>query len=235
MSKFRCSSIGLSDSSQAILQITKEEKDRLLSMTSFENRLISCGIINVVGVDEAGRGPLAGPVVAACVLYHVDLLMKGLNDSKKLTPSTRASLYNRIISHKVIKYGVGIADAEEIDRINILQATLLAMQRAIDVLSKELSDPNNSYFLIDGNQLPNIPYKKKGIIRGDQKSLSIAAASIIAKETRDQMMDEYHNQYPEYCFNKHKGYGTKIHKEALVRYGPCPIHRKSFRPVFELL
>jgi ribonuclease HII len=194
-------------------------------MTFYESRLQSQGITTIAGLDEAGRGPLAGPVVACCIIYHPGLLIEGLNDSKLLTPLKRGGIYDQIISHKDTNYALGIVEAQEIDKINILQATFLAMKEAANGL-KDLE-----YILIDGNQLPNLPLKSEGIIKGDQKSITIAAASIIAKETRDKIMLEHHKTYPEYAFSKHKGYGTKIHKEALEKYGPCPIHRKSFAPI----
>lgn len=207
-----------------------QEKKRLFKMIQIEKALLREGFSNIVGVDEAGRGPLAGPVVAACCLYHPDLLLEGLDDSKKLTPLSRHSLYQKIITNKNIQYGVAIVDSGEIDQINILQATLLAMKRAIEALNTEIS-----YLIVDGNQLPNTPFPAKAIIKGDQYSISIAAASIIAKETRDELMNKFHQKFPEYFFNEHKGYGTKKHKEALLQYGPCPIHRKSFRPISELI
>lgn len=198
-------------------------------MNLFERRLLSSGYPIIAGVDEAGRGPLAGPVVAACVIYHEGLLIPGLNDSKKILPDKRALIYDQIVSHTATQYGIGIVDAQEIDQINILQATFLSMKRAVESIQSPIS-----YLLIDGNQLPNIPHKKEAIVKGDEKSISIAAASIIAKEVRDRIMEEYSKQYPEYLFDKHKGYGTKLHKEAIAKYGPCKIHRKSFRPISDI-
>lgn len=206
---------------------TSTEISRLHCMTRYEDALCKKGVKIIAGIDEAGRGPLAGPVVACCIIYHSGLLIEDINDSKLLTPSRRKKVYQQIISHPDTKYGLGIVEAEEIDRINILQATFLAMQKAADSLQ------DLEYILIDGNQLPELSVKSEGVIKGDQKSITIAAASIIAKEVRDEIMFRYQEIHPEYSFHKHKGYGTKIHKEALEKYGPCPIHRKSFRPVAE--
>ena len=177
------------------------------------------------GVDEAGRGPLAGPVVAAAVVLPDDCIIEGLDDSKKLTHTKRVRIYKEIES-LAISYAVGIVEPEEIDRINILQAALLAMEISVKKLTTK-----PDYLLIDGNQRTSLLLMQETIVKGDSKSCSIAAASIIAKVTRDSIMEEYHKQYPEYNFKGHKGYPTKEHYEAIREHGPCPIHRKSFRGV----
>lgn len=184
----------------------------------------STAITPVAGIDEAGRGPLAGPVVAAAVILNQSCIPKGLHDSKKLSKAKRSALYDTLQHTATI--GVGWASPEEIDAINILQATKLAMQRAFETLPVI---PNTA--LIDGNQPPELSCQVQAIVKGDSKSLSIAAASIIAKVTRDRMMEAYCMQYPAYGFSQHAGYGTKIHMEALAIHGPCPIHRRSFAPV----
>lgn len=181
---------------------------------------------NIAGVDEAGRGPLAGPVVAAVVKineYHD--FFKEINDSKKLSEKKREMLFDKIISYCHV--GVGIATVEEIDRVNILNATFLAMNRALEDLKEDkiLFDK----VLVDGNKLiKGYDGKQEFVIKGDAKSLSIAAASIIAKVTRDRIMLKYAEEYPEYFFEKHKGYGTKLHREILLEKGALPIHRKTF-------
>ncbi|GBU22385.1 hypothetical protein R80B4_02293 [Fibrobacteres bacterium R8-0-B4] len=182
------------------------------------------GQIRIAGVDEAGRGPLAGPVVAAAVILNLDAPIDGVNDSKKLTAAKRDKLFDLIIG-TADAYGVGVADHEEIDAINILQATFSAMRRAL-----ERVDGRYDALKVDGNQyIPGVPRERQEtIVGGDAKSASIAAASIIAKVTRDRMMDEYDKQYPQYGFANHKGYGTKRHIEMIKRHGLCPIHRKSF-------
>ncbi len=185
----------------------------------------------VGGIDEAGRGPLAGPVVAACVGCFSDFkiknkILENVQDSKKLTAKKREELFN-IIKEEIENIGIGICDNQTIDRINILQASFLAMKKAISGLKEK---PH--FILLDGRFLiPNCSYQQKSIIKGDAKVFSIAAASIIAKVTRDRIMEEMHKKYPNYGFNKHKGYGTKIHLEALRKHGPCPIHRVSFKGV----
>lgn len=187
---------------------------------SFERQC--CG--PVCGVDEAGRGPLAGPVVAAAVILTPARIPEGLNDSKALSSKQRELLLNAI--EKNAQIGIGIAEPEEIDRINILGATLAAMRRA--VLALPLS-PNTA--LIDGNKLPNLPCEAQAIVKGDSRSLSIAAASIVAKVTRDKLMVEADARYPGYGLAGHKGYPTKAHMEAVRDLGPSPIHRFSFKPV----
>lgn len=180
----------------------------------------------VCGVDEAGRGPLAGPVCAAAVILPKDLIIPGLNDSKKLTEKKRAELYD-IITAQAIAYGIALVDEKTIDEINILQATYLAMQNAVKGLSVE-----PDMILVDGNRAPSFSAPSKTIVKGDSLSASIAAASILAKVTRDRLMEELDGKYPAYGFAVHKGYGTKRHYEALRTYGPCEIHRMTFLKKF---
>ncbi len=177
----------------------------------------------VCGVDEAGRGPLAGPVCAAAVILPEDTYIEGLNDSKKLTEKKREALID-VIKEKAIAWSVAFASVEEIEEVNILNATYLAMNRAIEGLSIK-----PDFALIDGNRVPtDIKVPCKTVIKGDALSCSIAAASIIAKVTRDRLMDEYDEKYPQYGFLKHKGYGTAAHYKAVDEFGLCPIHRRSF-------
>ncbi len=199
-----------------------EELERLQSMRKYEDTLIRAGYTYVAGIDEAGRGPLAGDVFAAAVILPTDFMPEGLNDSKKLTERKREKLYDIIIEN-AISYAIGRADAAEIDEINILQATYAAMRRAALGLS---TVPD--YVLIDGNPVQNMPFLNASIVKGDSLSLSIAAASVIAKVSRDRYMMEMDAKYPGYGFAVHKGYGTKAHKDAVWEHGPCPIHRKSF-------
>ena len=192
-------------------------------MQGFELRAGRLGFDAIAGVDEAGRGPLAGPVVAAAVIFPSGYTNGEIRDSKKLTPLKREALY-KIIRDDAISIGLGAIEASTIDRINILQATLAAMKVAVLNLS-----PQPDYILIDGINNIDIPIQQEAIIRGDSLSVSVAAASIIAKVSRDQLMDRYHVLYPQYNFLKNKGYGTKEHREAVKRYGRCKIHRRSFR------
>lgn len=187
------------------------------------------GYKKIAGVDEAGRGPLAGPVVSAAVILPLSYPMEGVTDSKKLTPGKRDFLYNVIYEHAV-SIGIGIIDPIEIERINILRASLLSMSMAVQNLS-----PESDFLLIDG--IFRIPYalSQQTIPHGDSLSLSVAAASIVAKVTRDRLMERYHYEYPEYGFIKHKGYPTKDHKEAIRRFGCCPIHRRGFKGVKEVI
>lgn len=177
------------------------------------------------GVDEAGRGPLAGPVVAAAVVLPDDCIIEGLDDSKKLSHSRREKIY-KVITNIAISYAVGIVEPEQIDKLNILRAALLAMEISVKKLTTK-----PDYLLIDGNQRTSLLLMQETIIKGDSKSCSIAAASVLAKVTRDTIMEEYHLKYPEYNFRGHKGYPTKEHYEAIRRHGPCPIHRRTFRGV----
>ena len=185
----------------------------------YEREAFAEGYQAVCGVDEAGRGPLAGPVCAAAVILPAGLVIDGLNDSKKLTDKKRRELYD-VITQNAVSYGIAMA---EIDQINILQATFLAMQRAIDKL-----DVRPDLALIDGNRAKDFGLPVRTIVKGDSLSASIAAASILAKVTRDRLMEELDEAYPQYDFTVHKGYGTKRHYEALREYGPCPIHRRTF-------
>lgn len=199
------------------------------------------GSRGVIGVDEVGRGPLAGPVVAAAVRFRdpsfaipaaLESEFTLIRDSKKLSEKQREKIFALIQEH--FSVGIGIIPSETIDRVNILEATFLAMKAAISDLRRTLRDTSldADCFLIDGNQLiPNFSGEQEAIVGGDGISKSIAAASIIAKVTRDRMMDAYAEEYPQYGFIAHKGYGTKVHMDALRKYGPCPIHRVSFRPV----
>jgi ribonuclease HII len=187
-----------------------------------ENDLYDSGEGLICGVDEAGRGPLAGPVCAAAVILPRGLDIPGLDDSKKLTEKRREALYD-VITESAVSYGIAFADHREIDELNILNATFLAMHRAIARL-----DPKPTLALIDGNTVKGIGCNAKSIVGGDGKSASIAAASILAKVTRDRLMYKMAEEYPEYGFERHKGYGTKLHYEALRQYGASPIHRKTF-------
>ena len=194
-----------------------------LTMWEIEDSL---GLHPICGVDEAGRGPLAGPVCAAAVILPEHLQIPGLTDSKKLTDKKRRELFP-IIQEQAIAYGIGLASESEIDEINILQATFLAMGRALEQLSVR-----PALALIDGNRETDFGLPVKTVVKGDSLSANIAAASILAKVTRDNLMLELALQYPEYGFDIHKGYGTKAHYEALRTYGPCPIHRRSFLKKF---
>ena len=189
---------------------------------SFEQEAYLKGYTAVCGIDEAGRGPLAGPVYAAAVWLPEGLVIDGLNDSKKLSEKKREALFD-VIKENAVAYGIGFADEKEIDEINILQATYLAMRRAYDNMQKACD-----YVLIDGNRMPPMPVPGETIVKGDAKSPSIAAASILAKVSRDRVMLEYAKQYPEYHFEKHKGYGTKLHYELIAQYGIQPFYRRSF-------
>lgn len=189
---------------------------------SIENEYREKGFDIICGVDEAGRGPLAGPVYAAAVILPSDCVIEGLNDSKKLTEKKREALFDEI-KEKALAYGIASADEKEIDEINILNATFLAMKRAIDSLSVR---PDLA--LIDGNQKPHTNIEEVTVIKGDAKSMSIAAASVLAKVSRDRFMLEMAEKYPQYEFAKHKGYGTKLHYEKIAQYGVCNIHRRTF-------
>ncbi len=188
----------------------------------YELTLINEGYARVCGVDEAGRGPLAGPVVAAACILPTDCVIEGLNDSKKLSEIKREKLFDQIRTCAV-SYSIASASNEEIDRLNILNATMLAMARAIEGLTIPAD-----FAIVDGNCVRNFPIPAMTIVKGDAKSPSIAAASILAKVTRDRYCLEMDAQYPEYNFKKHKGYPTKEHRELLQKYGPCPLHRQSF-------
>lgn len=197
-----------------------------LNLWEIENSLYDEGYTAVCGVDEAGRGPLAGPVCAAAVILPRNLEIPGLNDSKKLTDKKRRELFP-IIEQQAIAYGIGFASHQEIDELNILQATYLAMQRAIDQLAGKAD-----FALIDGNRAKDFGLPLRTVVKGDSLSASIAAASILAKVSRDDLMLEADREYPNYGFAVHKGYGTKAHYEALRQYGACAIHRRSFLKKF---
>ena len=189
---------------------------------SIENEYREKGFNIICGVDEAGRGPLAGPVYAAAVILPSDCVIEGLNDSKKLTEKKREALFDEI-KEKALAYGIASADEKEIDEINILNATFIAMKRAIASLSVR---PDLA--LIDGNQKPHTDIEEVTVIKGDAKSMSIAAASVLAKVSRDRFMLEMAEKYPQYEFARHKGYGTKLHYEKIAQYGVCDIHRRTF-------
>jgi ribonuclease HII len=194
-------------------------------LLEYEDALWQLGYESVAGVDEVGRGPLAGPVVACACILPKHIAISGITDSKSLSAKQRTELEMLLTSHPEVYFALGIITSEEIDRVNILQATLLAMREAVLALSKK-----PDYLLVDGRDVPNTEILARAVIRGDSLSQSIAAASIIAKVHRDAMMQEYHRQYPQYGFDKHKGYGTKLHLEAIAKYGITPIHRRSFAP-----
>jgi ribonuclease HII len=200
----------------------RRKGEKHIPTLQFEDDWWTRGMEHIAGVDEAGRGPLAGPVVAAAVILPKGLSIEGVNDSKVLSAKQRERLFHDIYG-KALAVGVGIVGHEVIDRINIYQASILAMRKAIEKLSIA-----PSIVLADGNSFKHDTWRYQNIIDGDAKSMTIAAASIIAKVTRDSLMLEYHEQYPLYGFDRNKGYGTKYHTEALRQYGMCPIHRRSF-------
>jgi len=198
-----------------------------------EKGLISQGINLIAGIDEAGRGPWAGPVVASAVIVKPNEYRfwqtLGVNDSKKLSAKKRQALIE-LIKAKALTWAVGIVDNYQIDQIGIKPATFLAMKQAIDGLTQKCG-----FILIDGRDCLDISIKQKAIVRGDGESISIAAASIIAKVTRDKIMEGYEKEFPGYGFCQHKGYGTKLHSESLIKFGPCSIHRMSFKPIKKFL
>ena len=200
----------------------RKEHDMYERMLEYERLALHQGYVVLAGIDEAGRGPLAGPVVAAACILDPERSIYGLNDSKKLTPSSRTRLYHQIVEF-ALDWQVGIIGPKIIDEINILQATCQAMRQAIHKLALK-----PDLLLIDAVRLSETDMPVWPIIRGDALSVSIAAASILAKVTRDKIMDDYHEQYPEYGFLQHKGYGTEAHYTALSQFGPCPIHRRTF-------
>jgi ribonuclease HII len=204
---------------------TPSEQTRIEQLLLWERRLWSAGYCLVAGIDEAGRGPLAGPVVAAAVVFFPEPYIPNINDSKRISSKVRNQLA-LVIKKKALAVGIGIVNEKQIDRINIRQASLLAMQRAVQNLPL-IPD----YALVDGRDIPVLTSQARALIKGDRVCFSVAAASIIAKVTRDQMMVKYHKIYPEYGFDRHKGYPTPRHLQAIQRYGPCPIHRRSFRPI----
>jgi len=207
--------------------MTKEERialaeKKLEEMKAFERELYDRGCVYIAGTDEVGRGPLAGPVVAAAVILPQDFRILGVDDSKKLSEKKREQLFDAI-NREALTWGIGIVDSETIDRINILQASKLAMRMAIEQL-----DPRPDHLLVDAMTLETVSLPQTGIIRGDGRSVTIAAASILAKVTRDRMMLDYHRLYDCYAFDSNKGYGTQAHYDGLRKYGLCPIHRRSF-------
>ena len=200
----------------------EEEQARILKMHERENELRGEGIKYIAGVDEAGRGPLAGPVFAAAVILKENEIITGLNDSKKLSEKRREELFD-VICEKAVAYAVCAVSEKRIDEINILNATMEAMAGAVGKI-----EPTPEYVLIDGNKCPPIDIPCDAVVKGDSKSASIAAASILAKVSRDRYITEIASKYPEYGFEKHKGYGTKAHNEAILEHGPCEIHRRTF-------
>lgn len=200
----------------------EEEQERVMQMYAIEHEKIKEGYSLIAGVDEAGRGPLAGPVYAAAVILPPDLFIPKLNDSKKLTEKAREELFD-IITKEAIAYSIASVDEKRIDEINILNATFEAMNKAVDSLSKK-----PDYVLIDGNRIQGMKIPCETVVKGDSKSASIAAASILAKVARDRYITEISEMYPQYGFEKHKGYGTAAHNEAILRHGPCEIHRRTF-------
>lgn len=215
------------------IKMKEKELERLKEIKKIEEELYANGTTSIAGIDEAGRGPLAGPVVVACVVMPRDSMIEGVNDSKKVSEKKREKLYEEIIK-EAIGYGVGIIYQEEIDRINILNATKEGLTTAIKEMEKDLKEKKRNFdkpeiILVDALtkiDTDHIPYKS--IIKGDAKSYSIAAASIIAKVTRDRIMRQWAEVYPMYGFEKHKGYGTSAHISAIKEYGLCPLHRRSF-------
>lgn len=211
----------------------EKEYERLMEIKKIEEELYLKGVNSIAGIDEAGRGPLAGPVVVACVIMPRDSMIEGVNDSKKVSEKKREKLYDQIIE-EAIAYGVGIISQEEIDRINILNATKEGLTMAIKEMEKDLKEKQRSFekpeiILVDAlTQIDTDGISYKSIIKGDAKSYSIAAASIIAKVTRDRIMRQWNEVYPMYGFEKHKGYGTAAHIAAIKEYGLCPLHRRSF-------
>ena len=201
----------------------------VMNLMEYEAKAARQGFRNISGVDEAGRGPLAGPVVAAAVIFSPNIDIVDLDDSKKLTTKKREELFLEI-KERATTYGVAVISHRIIDAINILQAARLAMKQAVDQLN-----PIPDLLLIDGNQKIESTLDQWTIVKGDSKSLSIAAASVLAKVTRDRIMEGYHKLYPQYEFNRHKGYGTKLHRTLIQEHGPCPIHRSKFKGVSEYI
>ena len=197
-----------------------------MNWLEFEENVFARGYVNICGVDEAGRGPVAGPVCAAAVILPNGKIIEGVNDSKKLTEKKRETLFD-VIKKEAVSYSIAYATVQEIEEINILNATMLAMKRAVEGL-----DVKADYAMIDGNRMPDLSIDAECIVKGDARSMSIACASVLAKVTRDRLLYQYAQEYPQYHFEKHKGYGTKLHKEALLKYGPCPYHRPSFLKKF---
>ena len=200
----------------------RAENERLEMINIFENEGYEKGFTYIGGIDEAGRGPLAGPVVAAVVVFKPGTKIEGINDSKKLSEAKRDELFE-IIKEEALDYGIGIVQKDEIDEYNILNATYMAMKKAVNCLKQK-----PDYLLVDAAHIPDVDIEQKSVIKGDSKSISIAAASILAKVTRDSIMYEYDKMYPEYGFASHKGYGTDQHYKAIREHGITSIHRRSF-------
>lgn len=215
----------------------EKEIERLKELKKIETGIYDGGVTSIAGIDEAGRGPLAGPVVVACVVMNPESMIEGVNDSKKISEKKRERIYEVIIN-EAIAYGVGIVSQTDIDRINILNATKMGLRLAIKDIEEDLKKKKRSFekpdiILVDALtkiDTDNIPYKS--IIKGDAKSYSIAAASIVAKVTRDRIMRQWDEVYPMYGFARHKGYGTAVHIAAIKEYGLCPLHRRSFTKNF---
>lgn len=204
-------------------KLTEEEEiARIKVMSETENKLRAQGYKLIAGVDEAGRGPLAGPVYAAAVILPEDAVIKGINDSKKLSEKRREELFEEI-TEKAVAYNICAIDEKRIDEINILNATFEAMNGAVNGLNVQAD-----YVIIDGNRINGMTHPHETIVKGDAKSISIAAASILAKVSRDRFITEMAAKYPLYGFEQHKGYGTKAHTDAILKYGPCEIHRRTF-------
>ena len=213
------------------IQAEIDEDVRLETMLRYEKELYQKGYQAIAGIDEVGRGPLAGPVVTACVILPKDCKIRHLNDSKKIPKKHHEEIYEEVLA-RALGVGIGIVDNDTIDRVNIYEATKLGMLQAIEQLKGEVTKPD--YLLIDAMQL-DTPIPQLSLIKGDANSLSIAAASIVAKVTRDRMMAEYAKEYPGYAFDKNVGYSTKDHLAGLKQYGFTPIHRKSFEPIKSML
>lgn len=213
------------------IQAEIDEDVRLETMLRYEKELYQKGYQAIAGIDEVGRGPLAGPVVTACVILPKDCKIRHLNDSKKIPKKHHEEIYEEVLA-RALGVGIGIVDNDTIDRVNIYEATKLGMLQAIEQMKGEVTKPD--YLLIDAMQLVT-PIPQLSLIKGDANSLSIAAASIVAKVTRDRMMAEYAKEYPGYAFDKNVGYGTKDHLAGLKQYGVTPIHRKSFEPIKSML
>jgi len=218
------------DGRDLLAEVTPKPRPKYRCTLRFENELFRSGFVDIAGIDEAGRGPLAGPVVAAAVILPPRFKLRDLNDSKQLNPTIREAIYLELVQHPRIVFGVGVASVEEIDRVNILQATYLAMQRAVTSLGRQ-----PQHLLIDGRPVPTFAIPQTAVVDGDAKSRSIAAASVIAKVIRDRIMTAFHEQYPLYEFAQHKGYATPDHLRLLDLHGPCPLHRRSFSPVAQTL
>ncbi|HIE11995.1 MAG TPA: ribonuclease HII [Desulfotomaculum sp.] len=207
----------------------EEEAARYAALFCVEKRLNRQGFHRIAGVDEAGRGPLAGPVVAGAVILPEAVYLPGLADSKVLSPKKRACLAEQIFA-TALTWSVGVASVAEIDALNIRCASFLAMHRALEALRFQ-----PEYVVVDGSAIPDLPLPQTGIVRGDARVAAVAAASIIAKVTRDRLMEDIHREFPQYGFSRHKGYPTREHFESLARFGPTPHHRRSFGPVKSLL